>query len=250
MKVQLLSDLHNEFYSGRIVPPICPADADVVILAGDIDVGVTGVEWAAQEAARLGKEIIYVAGNHEYYNHDIALIDALRAAVGKTSRVHFLDNDEVVIGGTRFLGCTLWTDYRAAGSQPLAMLEARQHLNDHWVVKNGARRFLPEDALALHEYSRWWLARQLSQSFEGKTVVITHHGPHALCQHPRYPVDLLAAAFWSDLSDLMERVDVWCFGHTHANVDVQVGRCRLFSNQRGYPREGLPNYRPDLVIDV
>jgi len=35
-----------------------------------------------------------------------------------------------------------------------------------------------------------------------------------------------------------------------ANVDMQVGRCRLISNQRGYPREGLAAYRPDLVIEA
>lgn len=248
MKIQLLSDLHNEFYRGRAVPAIHPTAADVVVLAGDIDVGVAGVRWADAEAGRLGKEVIYVVGNHEYYNHDIGLLDELRTVASDLHLVRLLENDEVVTGGVRFLGCTLWTDYRAAGGQPLAMLEARQHLNDHWVVKKGTRRFLPEDALALHEQSRLWLAQKLSEPFPGKTVVISHHGPHPLCQHPRFPLDLLAAAFWSDLSDLMEQVDVWCFGHTHANLDVQVGRCRLVSNQRGYPHEDMRDYRPDFVI--
>lgn len=80
-----------------------------------------------------------------------------------------------------------------------------------------------------------WLAQKLREPFTGKTVVISHHGSHPFCQHPRFPLDLLTAAFW-------------CFGHTHANVDVQVGRCRLVSNQRGYPNEGVRDYQPDLVM--
>ena len=57
MKIQLLSDLHNEFYPGHKAPPISPTDADVVVLAGDIDLGVGGVHWAAEQAERLGIQI-------------------------------------------------------------------------------------------------------------------------------------------------------------------------------------------------
>jgi len=39
MKIQLLSDLHNEFYRGDIPPEISQTDADLVVLAGDIGVG-------------------------------------------------------------------------------------------------------------------------------------------------------------------------------------------------------------------
>ena len=250
MKIQLLSDLHNEFYPGHKAPPISPTDADVVVLAGDIDLGVGGVHWAAEQAERLGKEIIYVAGNHEFYDHDIALRERLRETAAGLEHVHFLDNDELLLGDIRFLGCTLWTDYRAAGNQPMAMFEVKRYLNDHRVIRNGPRRFLPEDALQLHEQSRAWLAHKLGEPFAGKTVVITHHGPHPVCQHPDFALDLFGTAFWSDLSDLVGRADLWCFGHTHSNVDTYHGKCRIIANQRGYPDENVSSYRADLVIDV
>lgn len=44
MRIHLLSDLHNEF---RVFTPQA-LDADVVILAGDIDVKTRGVAWAKQ----------------------------------------------------------------------------------------------------------------------------------------------------------------------------------------------------------
>ena len=58
MKLQLLSDLHNEFYRHGGAPDIADSDADVVILAGDIDVGIHGLTWAISEAQRLDKPII------------------------------------------------------------------------------------------------------------------------------------------------------------------------------------------------
>jgi hypothetical protein len=42
MRIRVLSDLHLEFKDWK--PP--KADADVVVLAGDIHVGVKGIEWA------------------------------------------------------------------------------------------------------------------------------------------------------------------------------------------------------------
>lgn len=51
--------------------------------------------------------MIYLLGNHEYYDGrlDTTLAEARREAEG--TNVHLLDGDEVVIDGVRFLGATL-----------------------------------------------------------------------------------------------------------------------------------------------
>ena len=72
MKLHVLSDLHTEFTD--FSPP--ESDADVVILAGDIGVGLGGIEWAARRYPRA--PVIYVPGNHEFYAHDIGLTDSRR----------------------------------------------------------------------------------------------------------------------------------------------------------------------------
>lgn len=250
MKIQFLSDLHNEFYRPGPIPPIEQTEADVVVLAGDIDIGLNGLRWAMNEAERLGKTLLFVAGNHEFYHHDIELLDEMREFAASCEKVPFLENDEFIINDVRFLGCTLWTDYRAAGDQVLSMMEVQQSLSDHHVISNGERLFLPEDALKLHHESRAWLEGLLSQPFDGKTVVVTHHAPHLLCQHPSFPLNAIATAFLSDLSDLVEMADVWCFGHTHSNLDVYAGKCRVISNQRGYPMEGVKGFNPAGVFSV
>lgn len=249
MKIQLLSDLHNEFYGGQAVPPIAQSAADAIVLAGDIDLGVKGIAWAGAESKRLGKPVIYVAGNHEFYRHDIALIDQM-AQAAKDHNVYFLENGQIVLGGVRFLGCTLWTDYAAAGNAQLAMQAAAEQLNDHRLIRSGGDLFTPQEALVLHRQSRAWLEHALAEPFAGKTVVVTHHGPHMLCQHPRHSITALSAAFWSDLGALVEAADIWCFGHSHGNVQTLWGGCRLLCNQRGYGTENQWDFKPDFVFEV
>ena len=137
MKLQILSDLHLEmlrndgvaiddgtmerFQLRKDMTGICPVDvieetdADVIVLAGDISVGSMGVEWAAVESEIHQKPVIYVPGNHEYYAGEMTTaLEAMRETA-KGTGVSLLENEAIIIGGTRFLGATLWTDYSAAG---------------------------------------------------------------------------------------------------------------------------------------
>jgi predicted phosphodiesterase len=61
MKIQIISDLHQEFgYTD-----LSFNNADIVVLAGDVNLGTKGIEWV--KAKISGKPVIYVLGNHEYY---------------------------------------------------------------------------------------------------------------------------------------------------------------------------------------
>ena len=63
MKLQIYSDLHLGF--ARFDP--APSEADVVILAGDIDIKSRGVKWASEV---FQCPVIYVCGNHAVsYTH-------------------------------------------------------------------------------------------------------------------------------------------------------------------------------------
>ncbi|AUZ84668.1 metallophosphoesterase [Methylophaga nitratireducenticrescens] len=251
MKFQLFSDLHLEM-GDSFIPP--DSDADVIILAGDINTGLKGLEYAVELIKHLGKDVIYVPGNHEFYRYDIGLLREEMALLAKAhSKLHLLDNDIVKIHGVRFIGSTLWTDYALDGSldKQKTMDFIGFYLNDHRLIKNGDRRFTPQDALVLHQESKLFLQQKLSEPYEGKTVVVTHHAPSLLCHHPGFDMDEMAAAFITDCDDLLNYADVWCFGHTHANVDMNINECRVVSNQKGYFRERMPHlFRPNLTIDL
>lgn len=250
MRLHVVSDLHVEF--AAFEPPT--VEADVVVLAGDVGLGTAGIRLARRWSG--GRPVLFVAGNHEYYGHALpALTGELRFAAAD-STVHVLENDEVVLNGVRFLGCTLWSDFLAAGADELerSMAVCARLLNDYEVISwsEEGRRLRPEDTRALHVASRRWLTSRLAVPHDGPTVVITHHAP-LVHMRPSSPAHrALLGAFASDLSPLMEqnRIDLWIHGHLHRAADLDVAGTHVMSNPRGYPHEQVEAFDPGLVVEV
>jgi predicted phosphodiesterase len=249
LRVQVLSDLHLEFGE----PAQRPADVDVIALAGDIDLGTDGVRWASEWAQ--GRPVLYVAGNHEFYGHSLpGLIDELREAARGTC-VHLLENDELVLDGVRFLGCTLWSDFEFDGAARVAesMALCERVMRDYHLIRGAdGERITPADTRALHLHSRRWLADRLAQAHSGQTVVITHHSPLVLGRPDSRNLRAIAGAFTSDLSELIgsDREALWIFGHTHRAIDLARGGTRVLSNPRGYPQEPVGAFHPALVVEL
>jgi predicted phosphodiesterase len=251
MKIQICSDLHLEMRSDY---QLKLTDSDIIILAGDIAVGLDGLKFAISQSQLHNKKVIYLAGNHEFYHHDYSeLLTAIRELAKQYEQVHFLELDELIIDDVRFLGTTLWTDYLGNGSdsRELNMSAVESALNDHRLIRNTYRHFTTEDALTLNKAAKKWLTHKLAEPFSGKTVVITHHAPSLICQHPHFQYSPIATGFLSDMDGLVAKADMWVFGHTHANVDTHIGKCRLISNQAGYPMERVPvAFKPEWVIEL
>ena len=247
MKLHILNDLHIEFEDFE--PPA--TDADVVVLAGDIGVGMKGLRWA--EDRFPDKPVIYVPGNHEFYHHDIALIEELKAQA--PDHIHVLNDDQIIIDRVRFLGSILWTDFSLFGEAErfFALQTARQRMTDFSIIQNHGRRFTPEDAIRLHTASRNWLVSVLAEPFDGKTVVVTHHAPSSRSVPARYARDLLAPAFANNLETLMDGdgLSLWIHGHIHDAFDYEIYGTRVVCNPRGYAPNALtPEFRPDFVVEI
>jgi Icc-related predicted phosphoesterase len=249
MKIQIASDLHLEFLEQqfpdyRIVEP---ADADVLVLAGDIHRQSRAIDTFSDWPV----PVIYVHGNHEGYGTDFAtLIPEMRAGA-RHANVHYLENDEFILNGVRFLGCCLWTDYSLRGeeSREAAMQEAVRCIKDHEAIYNTAGNyFTPQDAFRIHTASRTWLTRKLDQPHDGPTVVVTHHAPHPGSVHPRYAGDIVNTAFVTDLTPLLSKATLWIHGHVHDSFDYRVDQARVVANPRGYARNRRGAATPgDLV---
>jgi predicted phosphodiesterase len=244
VRIQVLSDIHLE------VVPFVPerTDADLVVLAGDIANGAAGIDWAARS---FRVPVIYLAGNHEYYEGEFG---AVQAALGETAArtgVLLLDCTEERIGRARFLGCTLWTDYSLVpeGRRPHVIENSRTRNPDYALIRHGARQFAPEDAIALCVRHRRWLEERLNEPFDGPTVVVTHFAPHPLSIAPAYTDHPANPAFIVPLEELMGRAELWIHGHTHTRFDYRVSGTRVVCNPRGYPGEPT-GFRPDWTIDI
>ena len=167
--------------------------------------------------------------------------------------LHLLDGDVTVIGGVRFVGCTLWTDFELridTAHGPVAdrargVAAAERVVVDYraigWDDGAAVRRMTPHDTLELHRTQRAWLQAALRVPFDGPTVVVTHHGPHRGSLAPRYAADWVSTAFISELPPAFFEVPVlWVHGHTHSSLDYRVGACRVVCNPRGYAPSGRP----------
>ncbi|WP_342320369.1 metallophosphoesterase [Burkholderia pseudomallei] len=123
MKVRVLSDLHLECNEPEA---IAHAQADLVVLAGDIHNHAEGLRWAAQ-TFDPAVPVVYVPGNHEYYDGEFgALETAMRDAAAALDHVHYLNNDVYVdpAGRFRVLGTTLWTDFELFGNDAAALSQS------------------------------------------------------------------------------------------------------------------------------
>jgi len=224
------------------------------VIAGDIDVADRGVEWAMVESFAEGKPVLYVPGNHELYGTSACVIEAMkRRATEGGAPVHVLERDAWVWGGVRFLGTTLWSDFRAGGDPARAAAAARTQLADYARIRRTEddAEISSEDTLAWHHQSVAWLEDALRRPFAGPTVVVTHHAPSRRSANPHYGLDPLLGAFVSDREDLTRSVALWIHGHTHAAVDyVLPTGCRVVSNPYGYPAERIPGYEPERIVMV
>lgn len=253
MRLHILSDPHI-----NVSPLATPqTDADVVILAGDIARPQEAIAWATTFA----QPVIYVAGNHEFYGGSLnGTMRELKRLTENTS-IQILDCDETEIGGVRFLGATLWSDFKlfGVGEQcEWAMAQALVFVRDFSRIDTdevGGQPFSPTDAIDLFERHSAWLQAKLAEPFAGPTVVITHHAPSPKSLHPRFATAPLSACFVSDLEYLMgkERVVLWVHGHTHDSFDYTVKGTRVLCNPRGYAREGKNEnaaFDPKLTADI
>ena len=253
MKLNILSDLHLSL--GALDPP--STDADVVVLAGDIARPEEAIAWADS----LCKPVLYVPGNHEFYGGSITGTREALARCAAGTNVQLLDDGEAVIDGVRFLGTTLWTDFRLFGDGPEragAMEIGRRLLRDFTRIRNeddSPSPFTPADAAALFDVQSRWLEARLATRFAGPTVVITHHAPSRRSIHPRFADSPLNACFVSDAEHLLDgaRVRLWIHGHTHDSFDYVVGGTRVVCNPRGYAPKGVnenASFDASLCIDV
>jgi predicted phosphodiesterase len=270
MRLLVLSDLHLE---SNHFSPLLPdgtrvdANADMVVLAGDIHEGTRGIRWARETFSDKG--IIYVAGNHEFYDgHWTRTLDDMREAAN-TFDVDFLEADALEAGGILFLGLTLWTDFFLMyEDRTPAIRHAKAVMNDYRSIKisrtpethfvNG-QYLTPELTALRHRGSLAWLEERLSKGDDhSKTVVITHHAPSGESVPARYKDDLTNAAYASDLGHMMGKAGLWIHGHIHTSTDYEIqrnsGTTRIICNPRGnMTKDGsFENvlFNPSFVVEV
>jgi hypothetical protein len=270
LRIHVFSDLHLEFGAIEFAPEVrAGALAELVLLAGDIDIRRRGLDWAA---TTFMQRVAMIGGNHESYGDSLfATIAAGRTAAERASRsrrheIRFLERETwtmAAVDGTpvRLIAATLWTDFELFGVSARSRAMARAHLqmNDFYQIsirderRQETRRLEPMDVFRLHSMTRQFLEQELSAPFDGVTIVMTHHAPSMRSVPEEFRDNPLSAAYASNLDELIERHQpaLWVHGHLHSSADYRIATTRVICNPRGYAPDALnPRFNPALVVQV
>jgi len=213
-------------------------------------------------------------GNHEHYHGDFATsIGYLKDALKHLENIHVLDKEVFTLGDYVFLGGTLWTDMN--GEDEMTMNHVSRRMNDFQICKNSLRTvnfrtqeptldengdhkkdengaglyhavfktreayLSPQDAVEDHKAMLRFIETNYNMTPPWMTtIVVGHHAPSKLSEHPRYKKDqLMNGAYNSKLDQfIMDRpgIKLWTHGHTHEDFDYMIKGCRVVCNPRGY----------------
>ncbi len=254
MRIQVLSDFHVDVRPGY-TPELVPG-VDVVVVAGDVCEGPgNGMEFLRRYIP-APTPIVYLAGNHEFYNHGLIDERAAAPSYAASHGITWLDDSSATLGGIRFLGATLWTDFNLFGAnqQQLCMIAAANSMMDYTAIRHtadDAALLRPKDTLALHARSAAYLTAALAKPNDGATVVVTHHTPSRRSIAEHYARDPVTAAFSSDLEPLIlaGAPALWVHGHTHTSFDYRIGATRIVCNPKGYGHENR-SFDPRFVVEI
>lgn len=239
MKIKLVSDLHLEGSSldtSKISLDENGDIVDVIILAGDIS---TYADLISRHAYNIPEsiQVIYVPGNHEYETHIFNDVIPSLKEMFPDNNWHILNNETLVLGNTRFICATLWSDLKGNGDSLFEANYEQAELilkQQKTMIRLEDGKFIPfgvEHMLAEFNKSKEYLRNEINTPFAGKTVVITHFAPHLNSSEKKYKLN----GYWaSDLSDIMDGVDVWCHGHIHSSSNYKIGNTKVIANPRGH----------------
>ncbi|MBU2712288.1 metallophosphoesterase [Zooshikella harenae] len=260
MKIQLFSDLHLEFGFYQLPK----SEADVIILAGDINLGTRGAHWAIESFPQ--QQIIYVLGNHEYYHHSYPELLLELENYCRGTNIHLLENASFQFENIVFYGATLWTDFNLFGNEIDVAKLCQQRMNDYnYIYLSDDQTMLSVNHTArIHQHSVSWLEekmiydkceRALTENNLTKPlvqIVVSHHAPSIHSIPINQKQDYINAAYASNLEWLIKKTqpNYWFHGHIHRSQDYWVDNCRVMSNPRGYPIAVNHGFNEKWIIDV
>ncbi len=268
MKIDILSDLHLDFYFNAKKPlriksvklifdkiftnNSTRAPADILIIAGDIGhYNTQNIEVLKLLQQEYYKYIICVLGNHDYYLvsnskrkkfkvNSFNRVNEMKELINAQDNMYCLDGDIVEIDGIKFAGTMGWYDakYLYKYHNPHQTLTKadinklwKQNLNDsHYIY--GIESF---DDIFNIEYPK------IESIYKECNVMITHVNPS--CEHrhlsDKCKHDKNNAFYTFDGHNLIDNgsMKYWIFGHSHDVIEYDLYDVQCICNPLGYPSE-------------
>jgi predicted phosphodiesterase len=222
-------------------------DVDIFVIAGDF-VDLSGSHDLADNliyfAKQVKKPIVYVPGNHEYYNCQAILIWNNRIKVQEFAKnVHWLNRNIYQIDDVIFAGSTLWFPKRAETDL------LKRNINDFTCIPNYENWVYDEN----HQDEQFFIRQVKEQIYcnNKKLVCVSHHLPCSSVIPDKWSGDRLNIFFnGSDIlhNHIGSENLIWLCGHSHEAIYKTLGNTLVVGNPYGY-YDGS-RYNNQLIIEV
>ena len=242
MKIKLISDTHFEFYEDLELYKNND-NADVLVIAGDLNVGHYFCWSNLKRFADTHANVIYVPGNHEYYGSTIEKFDKEVQEAFCGTNVHFLNPGQVTVNNVQFIGATLWSDFN---NDPLTEMLCKRSINDFRQIK----AFDIAKAKTLNREHKQFIFNRLDPKplKLDHRVIVTHFLPAWCCIDKQYVHEgAINHYFANQLDDQIADLEnsTWLHGHTHSKVDKICGMTKVTANPYGYLQNSL--YKEQII---
>lgn len=243
-----LSDLHLEFRPNQDPTKVIQQKhKDLIILAGDIgNLKYSNLEPFIKHCSDTWTDVVYVLGNHEYYNRKSTksnLFLKYLEMTSKYSNVHLLDNDVFENDKYKIVGASLWSSPNPSTEKDLNDFKYIYEYSGK-INQNGKKERYP---IRTNQMANWnlesiyWLKSELEKKVDLNKylICVSHFMPLMNKDIPnsKYVNSSYDNYYGNELKDLVLKTDYWVSGHTHQKFKIQVGDCLWVSNAVGYPGE-------------
>lgn len=275
MKIQILSDLHLEFFNNfresitnfRIIENLCKSfftEADILIIAGDLGIFVNpNLILALDFFINHYSQVLYIPGNHEYYGTSFREAERYFSFITSMERIR--TGEEFSVGNIHAttgwftekpdISYCYWKkiadSYSIGLDYPVEKIS--RDINSGWGGLYTEYQYKNE--APLHEFfHRGERAIQyLMDHVNPGDIIVTHHLPLWSSIDPNYKEDKTNYFYVNEgMRKVIEQKQpsLWIHGHTHCSNDYTVGDTRVISNPRGYPGQVNQEFNPHFIIEV
>jgi len=261
MQIQIVSDIHSEFWGSKDTFNFIKPSAKILALLGDIGVCGTTQDWKTydrfiKEVSNKFELVLIITGNHEYYTNNtdkktMAVIDhQLKEYFKKIPNVKLLNNKSLDIDINdkkyKIIGSTLWSYIPEIDQKDI-----QNYMNDYSNIyintESTIKRLLPMHTSAMFQHNYDFIKKKIKQAKKEnrKVIIFTHHKPYI---EAGYTIKTTDRPYMSDCSGLFnDSIILWAYGHTHIKDDRIINGIRFYSNCKGYPNQRTGYNKSEVV---
>jgi len=237
----LISDLHVDSWDEQFSWEGKPT-APYAVIIGDVSRDRADVRPVLKEIAKNYLMTMYVDGNdeHRWNLEDLKTsYKTLKEDIGVIDNFIWLQDDCLVIDNVAFVGSNGWTSFDFADNGTYQ--ENKTWFQDTYKFSMYASQQV--EAMAASDAGFFCrTVRKLQRHPDiTKIVLLSHFVPdvqllkHDIHLDGSYRLNTTGNSWLTKCidEDLEKKIDTWCFGHYHSDIDQHIGRIRYVNNCRG-----------------